>query len=62
MNDTPIRKLMTDDDLADRWGCERETVLRRRKVWGLKGVKFGRQWRFRPEDVEECERRRVTAE
>jgi hypothetical protein len=62
MSDTTnSSELLTADDLAARWRCERATVLRRRKQWGLKAAKFGREPLFLLEHVEECERRRAAA-
>lgn len=59
MNDTPARKPMTADDIAERWHCEPETVLRSRNKWGLKGFRFGRKMLFTPESVAEAERLRL---
>jgi excisionase family DNA binding protein len=49
-------KLMTAEDLAERWGVPRDYVHRLAREGRCPVVKLGRYHRFRPEDIEAFER------
>lgn len=51
--------LLTAQDVAARWSCDDSVVHKLAARRLLRGLKFGRMWRFRLEDVEAYEAARV---
>ena len=48
-------QLLTPDQLADRWQCQRTHIYRLAREGKLPSVKLGRLYRFRTADIEAFE-------
>lgn len=46
-------RLFTFEEVADYCGVSVKTILRETQRGKLKAVKVGRQWRIKPEDLDE---------
>lgn len=46
------RGYYTAEDIADEWGVSRRTVQNLLQEGKIKGVKFGKQWRVKPEAMD----------
>ena len=49
-------KVYSIEDLAERWGVHKTTVVRMVNAGKLKGFRVGNLWRFREEDIMKYER------
>jgi len=49
--------LFTRSDLRDRWKCSNETLKRRERAGILPYLKIGRGVRYRPEVIEQIEKK-----
>ena len=61
-NDTRAGRLLSVEDLCDYLGVSKNFVYRQIQAGNLCGRRIARQWRFRPEDVEQFVEASPTAE